>query len=179
MVKRWLGWDQLNTKTLEDGSSAEDINLQSKDVHLQYQNKEVLSDVKLVNDATLRSDGGIIPGTMACKVAEFTDNGTVTVLEPAKGEIWRVFQPLGRLTAGSISTTIAYELWLEDTTGSSTAASYRVFYMASTSSKPILLEDANYFLSDLTIGYGQKLNFEISAFSGTSLVAGVLAGRVR
>jgi hypothetical protein len=172
-------WEQLNTKTLEDGSDAAVINAQTKDIQLQESNKPELMDTIVVNQASMRSDGGIIPGTMSFKVLPFTDNGTQTVLEPARGEVWRIFQPLARVTAGTVSTTVDYELWLEDDTGAATATSYRMFYMGSTSSKPILLEDANYFLSELTIGYGQKLNFEIGSFSGTNIVAGVLAGRIR
>ena len=171
-------FSNLNPKTLGDVSATE-INRTTRDVHIERKNLDALNTTALVNKATFRADGGIIPGTMAFKVAAFDDNGTQTVLEPAVGEIWRVFQPLGRVTSGSTSTTVEYELWLEDDTGSATATDYRVFYFASTSSKPILLEDANYFLSSLTVGYGQKLNFEIGSFSATEIVAGVLAGRIR
>jgi len=171
-------WDNLNTTKIGDDPSSV-INTQTRNIHLERSNKATLADVNLINKATFRTDGGVIPGTMAFKVLPFTDNGTQTVLEPAEGEIWRVFQPLGRVTSGTVSTTIDYELWLEDATGAATATSYRLFYMGSTSSKPILLEDANYFLSDLTVGYGQKVNFEIGSFSGTQVVAGVLAGRIR
>ena len=86
-------YDQLNTKVISDAPATE-IQGQSDPVHLQKANKDVLSAIKLVNDATLRSDGGIIPGTIALKVADFTDNEDHTVITPAAGEVWRILMPL-------------------------------------------------------------------------------------
>tara|TARA_R100000808_G_C2150333_1_gene159063 strand:- start:2387 stop:2908 length:522 start_codon:yes stop_codon:yes gene_type:complete len=92
MVKRWLGWDQLNTKTLEDGSSAADITLQTKDVHLQESNKEVLKDVVLVNEATMRQDAAAIPGTLVIRQVISSDSGTKYPLDWIQsGEVWQVY----------------------------------------------------------------------------------------
>ena len=82
-------WDQLNTKTIADNAGTE-IQVQSNPVHLQEQNRQDLADIKLINDATLRSDNGLIPGTISLAVANFTDNGTETIVAPVKGEVWKI-----------------------------------------------------------------------------------------
>ena len=169
-------WEQLNTKKVGSGSDAASINSQSKDINLEEDNKPVLEDVKLVNDATLRSDGGIIPGTMAVKVGSFTDNGQITVIAPEAGEVWRVFLPIAKVTSGSVSTTPSYQLWIKDV---ATSVQYRVYYFASTSSSPILTEDAAWDGEQTTIGPGQELIAEVGSFSATNINFGVLAGRVR
>ena len=134
-------WTNLNTFKLGDVEAA-NIQRQTDPIHIEELNRSALEDTKLINDATMRSDGGIIPDTVAIKYHEFDDNGTVTVLEPAKGEIWKVLLPIARTISGSISTTPTYQLWLRQT---GTSATYRIFYFASTSSAPILTEDANYW----------------------------------
>lgn len=168
-------YDQLNTKVISDAPATE-IQGQSDPVHLQKANKDVLSAIKLVNDATLRSDGGIIPGTIALKVADFTDNEDHTVITPAAGEVWRILMPLAKTTSGSISTTPTYQLWIKDT---ATSVEYRVFYYSSSSSSPILNEDLAWDGEAYVIGEGQTLIASMGSFSATNIKFGVLAGRVR
>lgn len=168
-------WAQLNTKTVGD-NAASDIQLVSDPVHLQYSNRQSLGDIALVNAAGMRSDGGIIPDTVAFKVHSFSDNGTETIIEPKQGEIWQVLFPVARTTAGSISTTVDYELWLYDV---ATGTDFRIFYFGSTSSKPILNEDTSWDGEAFSLGYGTTLRAEIGTFSGTAISFGVLAGRVR
>lgn len=168
-------FEQLNTKTIAD-SPATTIQSQSNPVHLEKGNKEILSSIKLVNDATLRSDGGIIPGTIALKVANFTDNEDHTVVAPASGEIWRILMPVAKVTSGSVSTTPTYQIWIKDT---ATSVQYRVFYFASTSSSPILNEDLAWDGEAYVIGEGQTLIASMGSFSATNIAFGVLAGRVR
>jgi hypothetical protein len=167
-------WDQLNTKTIEDNAGTE-IQVQSNPVHLQEQNRHDLSDIKLINDASLRSDGGIIPGTVEAKVGTFTDNAQIEIVAPAKGEVWQILYPIAKVTAGGVSTTVGYELWLQD----KNSVQYRIYYYASTSSSPIPNEDASLWAAPLFLGEGQKLYAEISSFSATSINWGVQAGRVR
>ena len=168
-------WDQLNTFKISSNPGTQ-IQKQSDPIHLEENNQDLLKSVKLVNDATLRSDGGIIPGTMAVKVGSFTDNGQITVIAPGEGEVWRVFLPIAKVTSGSVSTTPSYQLWIKDV---ATSVQYRVYYFASTSSSPILTEDAAWDGEQTTIGPGQELIAEVGSFSATNINFGVLAGRVR
>ena len=168
-------WDQLNTFKISSNPGTQ-IQKQSDPIHLEEDNQDLLKSVKLVNDATLRSDGGIIPGTMAVKVGSFTDNGQITVIAPEAGEVWRVFLPIAKVTSGSVSTTPSYQLWIKDV---ATSVQYRVYYFASTSSSPILTEDAAWDGEQTTIGPGQELIAEVGSFSATNINFGVLAGRVR
>jgi hypothetical protein len=169
-------WEELNTKKISD-SPSETIQNQSDPVHIEASNVGVLSSIDLINKATMRADAGIIPDSIEFKVANFDDNQTQTVLEPKKGEIWIVFCPIAKVITGGTTGSVGYQLWIEDTV---TGYDYRVYYYASTSSSPIPVEDAGNYKSQLfQLGYGQRLNAEISDFSATKISWGVLAGRVR
>ena len=84
-------WDNLNTLKVGAGSNPEDINRQTKDVHLQKSNKAELEDIVLINDSTFRTDGGIIPDT---QVLTQSDEETVAayydVFSPLSGEVWAI-----------------------------------------------------------------------------------------
>lgn len=85
-------WDQLNTRTLFGSAkaSAEDINTQEKDIHLEEKNRSLLADVNLINQSLMR-DGLIIPGTGAIKLSpSVTDNAVTTWFQPNPGEVWVV-----------------------------------------------------------------------------------------
>ena len=167
-------WEELNTKQVGDAPS-EAIQSLSDPVHIEASNVGVLSSIDLINKATMRADGGIIPDTIECKVADYDDNASVSVLVPKKGEVWRVFCPIAKLTAGSTANT-TYQYFIKDT---ASGREYRVYYMANTSASPILTEDRS--LSEVwTIGYGQELVCELVTIgTGGKISAGVLAGRVR
>ena len=84
-------FEQLNTKTIAD-SPASTIQSQSNPVHLERSNKELLSSIKLVNDATLRSDGGPIPGTLVIRQIVSDADGTKFTLNWVNpGEVWKVY----------------------------------------------------------------------------------------
>ena len=105
-------FDQLNTKVISDAPATE-IQGQSNPVHLQKANKDVLSAIKLVNDATLRSDGGPIPGTtQVVSSGEQTSNQTkLVLLTPAKGEVWMVCA----LSSSKITiSTVNFQFMVED-----------------------------------------------------------------
>ena len=176
MVSDDYFYSQLNTKTIEDNDA---ISLQglSNPVHLEKENEQLLSSIKLVNDSILRSDGAIIPDTITFKTSIFTDNAQVRVLKPERGEVWKILLPVARTIAGSISTTPAYELWVRGSLESPNEL-FRIFYFASTSSAPILTEDSNYW-GMFQLGFGQELYAEIGSFSATSIEFGVVAGRIR
>ena len=144
---------------------------------LQQDNDGNFKDLKTVNDASFRSGNDLIPGTMTFAVETFVDNGQQTLITPKVGEIWRVIMPIAAVTAGSTSTTVGYEYFLKDT---STSVQYRVFFSGSTSSQPILNEDASFDGQPyLELGHGMELIGEISSFSATSINFGVYAGRVK
>lgn len=105
-------WNQLNTKTIADNPGTE-IQVQSNPVHLQEQNRQDLSDIKLINDATMR-DGSPIPGTATVVNVQYSDNAYVTIKTPAKGE---VFQILGMFLFTATGFTGANISILDNVTG--------------------------------------------------------------
>ena len=151
MVKRWLGWDQLNTKTLEDGSSAQDINLQSKGVHLQESNKEVLKDVVLVNAAAQR-DGRPIPNTQKIHTTTVTDTNRTLVFAPNEGEVWSIMN----ITASreNLSGSAGVTLYLNDPVNSV----LQTFFYGSSSSSDFMLDDDGTW-DDFVITYPMELQF--------------------
>jgi len=82
-------YSQLTTKTLST-VSATDINTQTGPIHLEKENEKILKSTVLVNDATFRTDGGIIPGTIEVVNVAYDDNQYYTVKEPNAGEVWMV-----------------------------------------------------------------------------------------
>lgn len=171
-------WDQLNTKTIADKAATE-IQAQSNPVHLQESNRSELSDIQLINNANLRSDGGIIPDTIQAFGSTFTDNGTAAILTPEKGEVWQIIAPVARVLSGSVTTTLNFELRLGVSELSLDSNLIRMTFYASTSSSPILTEDTSWDGDLWLIGHGQKLHAQLSQFSATEIFFGVLAGRVR
>jgi hypothetical protein len=151
MVKRWLGWDQLNTKTLEDGSSAQDINLQSKGVHLQESNKEVLKDVVLVNAAAQR-DGRPIPNTQQVSTTTVTDSNRTVGFAPNEGEVWSVMN----ITASrsNITSSSGVTLYINDTVNSV----LQTFFYGTSSSADFMLDDDGTW-DDFVISYPCRLEF--------------------
>ena len=84
-------YEQLNTLKVED-APATTIQLMSNPVHLQESNKAVLDAIIQVNKATLRSDGGPIPGTGQVKKVDIAADttGHTSVFQPEKGEVWLI-----------------------------------------------------------------------------------------
>ena len=104
----------LNTVKVEDSTTATDIQTLSNPVSLENDNKSVMKAIKLVNDATLRSDGGPIPGTVKIvSTGEQTSNQTqYPLLTPAKGEVWMV---CALSSTKQTVTTMNYQFGIEDT----------------------------------------------------------------
>lgn len=90
---------QLTTKTVKSASALE-IATQTEPIHLEKANLEALKTTILVNSATMRQDGGAIPGTQQVINQAFTDAGAtnLVVFTPTKGEVWTI-------SAGSYSST--------------------------------------------------------------------------
>jgi hypothetical protein len=133
-------YDQLNTKVISDAPATE-IQGQSDPVHLQKSNKEVLSAIKLVNDATLRSDGGPIPGT--AQVYQFTNSDEVrtSVFTPAKGEVWEI--EAMSVTLNGRSGAVVHNLFYQDVSTKSTNGNVIKWHVESLSSSDTVLDDAD------------------------------------
>ena len=122
-------WDQLNTQKLGDEPGTV-INTQTKNIHLEEKNREVLADVNLINEAAFRTDGGVIPGTGAMKSVDVTDNTRTTLFTPEPGEVW----VLNSITAEATNPggTITYKLYMYDGT---TLVTW--FYYQSSGTNPV------------------------------------------
>lgn len=151
-----MGWDQLQSKTLGAGSSGSDINAQSKDVHIQEVNRGVMEDVILVNQASMRQDGGPIPGTGVLTTVTVTDNTITNFLTPNPGEVWQV-ESIGSDATGR-SGSLTWQFYSRKTDGS---ASSKIYYYAASTDQPAFPGDADYrglsgFLCDenVTLAFG-------------------------
>lgn len=145
---------QLNTKVVSD-APATDIQAQSDPVHLQKSNKEVLSAIKLVNDATLRSDGGPIPGTQTVYAGPtVTDNTRTVAFTPNPGEVWQVMDITATRT--NITGSSGIYLYFNDL---ETSELILVFYGASTSTEFMLTDDATWDPMPVYISYPCQLQF--------------------
>ena len=132
-------WDQLNTKTIADNAGTE-IQVQSNPVHLQESNRQDLSDVKLINDATMRN-GLFIPNTGQLEeiVLSDGDSGVKTVLVSCeKGEVKQV-NLIGGLRAGG-SADVTYQMYLRQTG----KTDLNWFYFKSDDSGVLFTGDSNY-----------------------------------
>ena len=141
MPDHWGGWDQLNTLTLQDGSTAASIDTMTAPVHVQRENKETLSDIVLVNAASMR-DGAPIPGSGAVTGVRVTTETKTTILRPEKGEVLQVMGIDATRAGGSGAVT--YSLYL---TGESDSVFW--FYLSTTDSGVIFSGDSNYFAAPL------------------------------
>lgn len=160
-----------------NASFSKNIDLLRDGLVLQGTNDDNFHDLKTVNDASMRTGSDIIPGTLTFATGDFIDNGSDSVLIPKEGEVWRIIMPIAKVVSGSVSTTPTYQFFIKQT---STSTTYRIYYFSSTSSAPILTEDANYWGSGpIEIGHGSELVAQIGSFSGTLIRFGVYAGRVK
>lgn len=98
-------WDQLNTKTIADNAGTE-IQVQSNPVHLQESNRQELQDIKLINDATMRS-GAPIPATCEIVQIAYDDNAYFTIKTPSKGEVFQVMSMFVFTASGFTSGNIS------------------------------------------------------------------------
>jgi hypothetical protein len=144
-------------------------------VNSEYEDE--MRRINLVGQASnLQSQSGPLMGTVGFKTNDFSADAIADVLTPAEGEIWRIYYPLAKCTAGSISTTPTYQLWLKN---DSTGVAFRIYYYASSSSSPILNEDASWDGEQLVIGHGMTLQAQMGSFSSTNITFGVTAARIR
>ena len=102
---------ELNTKKVGDAPSS-DIDLISKDVHIQQSNQTELLELDLINRVTMR-DGGPIPGTFQVIQKDYSDATTETILTPGNGEVW-LYIGSSRASATIASGSITYRLLIKD-----------------------------------------------------------------
>lgn len=147
-------YSQLNTKTIAD-NDATSLQGLSDPVHLEKDNQQLLRSIKLVNEATLRSDGGPIPDTQQVFETVSVTDGTRTVgFSPNSGEIWSVMNIVAKFT--NITGTSGVYLYIEDTKNSV----LQQFFYGSTSSTSFMLDDDGTW-DDFRIGYPCRLQFMI------------------
>lgn len=170
-------FDQLNTKVISD-VSATDIQGQSNPVHLQKSNKEVLSAIKLVNDATLRSDGGPIPGTGV--IFSHTQTGTSREVwfTPGKGEVYRLIVA-GSTASSGPAGSVTYYLYIacKDQDGTD-----KIIYAGSESSGSTEVQLVDFFDSkgDWVVDENMTVQLGLSDMQGvTSFDVKMLAVRIR
>ena len=167
---------QLRSSQL--GSASVDNFDQVKDpVFINKEWEDEMRRINLVGQAgNLQSQSGPIMGTVGFYTNDFTADAIADVLTPGEGEIWRVYYPLAKCTAGSISTTPTYQLWLKN---NPTGVAFRIYYISSTSSSPILNEDASWDGEQLVVGHGMTVQAQIGSFSSTNITFGITAARIR
>ena len=93
-------YDQLNSFTLGNVPAA-NVNNQQEPVNIMKVNESRLDQLNRINKSLFR-DGNPMPNTM--KIVSVTLNETdtkVTLLQPAKGEVWKLLQASVVRTNGS------------------------------------------------------------------------------
>ena len=167
-------WNQLNTKTIADNPGTE-IQVQSNPVHLQEQNRLELSDIKLINDATMRS-GQFIPGTGNMDEITLTDSesGVKTVLVSCqKGEVKQV-NLIGGVRSGG-SADVTYQMYMRQE--GKTDLSW--FFYRSSDSGILFTGDANYPDYPVYVDENVSLVIEATGSDFTSVIWQAHTFRVR
>lgn len=96
-------WDNLNTTKLGDEPGTV-INTQTRGIHLEKKNKELLSDVNLINSATFR-DGSPMPETGVVTSQNQPNDTTDILIRPGVGEIWSIIGISATMTSPTGSNT--------------------------------------------------------------------------
>ena len=161
-------WDQLNTRTLfgSEKATAQQVNRQEKDIHLQENNRSLLADVNLINKALMR-DGGQIPGTGKVEIIQASTSGEKTPgFNPNPGEVWEVYG-FGIIDMAGRSGSVAHDVMLYDGTNYSWLAD------DSASSSSFLVttgEQARAYVDEnLTVVYTATGTFTTSNLSFTAI----------
>ena len=129
-------WDNLNTTKLGDEPGSV-INTQTRNIHLEKRNRELLEDVNLINQAVFRGDGGVIPGTGVIKSVDVTDNTRTTLFTPSAGETYVLHSISADVT--NVGGTCTYTFFMSDGT-----TLVRWFYYQSAGASPVVQSDADF-----------------------------------
>ena len=153
-------WDNLNTTEIgeEPGSV---IDVQTRRINLERNNKQLLSDVNLINQATFRTDGAPIPGTaQVVSSGSLAENVTKSVLlTPAKGEVWMV---CALSSTKNTVTTMNFQFGVEDTVN--TAIAYLCDFNITSGIGPI---NEGGFVTPIFLDENCKLIFNATKISGS------------
>ena len=157
-------WDNLNTLKVGAGSNPEDINRQTKDVHLQESNRSELQDIITINNATFRGDAGIIPDTQVLdQSGEESSDAYYEVFTASRGEVWAI-----QVLNWETKNASAISWYVNDGTNRC-----RISYMSTTG--PDLGDEMP---PNLYITYPMKLEVYLSGASGSNVWT-TLRARVR
>jgi len=149
-------WDNLNTTKLGD-DPGQLINTQTRNIHLEKKNKQLLSDVNLINDASFRTDSGAIPGTGTIKTATVTDNTKTDLIRPVAGELWVLNSISADVT--NVGGTCTYTFFMTDGTNS-----IRWFYYQSSGASPVFQADGDF--PDMPMYFDENIAMQFTV-SGT------------
>ena len=149
----------LNTVKIEDSTTATDIQTLSNPVSLENENRDLLKAIKLVNDATLRSDGGPIPASQVLEQTVLANNGSdasdrTVVFTPKKGEVWSL--DLASAIRNGGSGTVVHQIFLAE---KATGNLVRWYYFSTSDGDVIFTSDTNwpdmpfYFDENFTLQY--------------------------
>jgi hypothetical protein len=168
-------WDQLNTKKIGDAPGTE-IQKQTDPLHLEEANRQSLEDTVLINEATLRSDGGPIPGTQNLTQTIVAEEDTrTTVFTPSAGEVYSL-DLVGAERSGG-SGTVVHTLWLKDI---ASGVIVPWFYYSTSDSNPIFTGDSNW--PDMPFIMDENFTLEYRWTGGTGITnytCNVIAHRIR
>lgn len=158
-------WDQLNTKTLfgEGQSTATEIDRQTKDIHIQRKNRELLSDTVLINDALFRSDAGPIPGTSIIETTTVTDDTRTVLFTPEAGSVYRLNAVAGLATNPSSAD---YTMYVTNTPSKGSDA-LAFYYLSDDSSTVLFTGDANWqtYMFDENVRIEGTVGGSVDAFT--------------
>jgi hypothetical protein len=143
-------WDNLNATKLGD-EPGQVINTQTRNIHLEKRNKQLLSDVNLINQASFR-DGRPIPNSQQISTTTVTDSNRTVAFTPAEGEVWSVMNITASRT--DLTSSSGVTLYINDTVNS---VLQTFFYGASASSDFMLDDDGTW--DDFVISYPCRLEF--------------------
>ena len=169
-------WDQLNTRTLFGSAkaTAEEVNTQEKDIHLEVKNRALLADTVLINRSLMR-DGLHIPGTGEIATAEATESGVRTVIKaPLPGEVWRVISMTIESVDGG-SGSVTYDIYVYD----SVNGEIQAIAKRAVTSPPVIINDEVEYPAGLQLDENTELQFSATRTSLSSAVIQVLMYRVR
>jgi len=146
-------WDNLNATKIGDDPGTI-INTQTRNIHLERDNKALLSDVNLINQATFR-DGRPIPGTQQVHESpSVTDQTRTVAFTPEPGEVWSIMNITCKFT--NITSTSGVYLYINDLKNSVLQG----FFYGSSSSTDFFLDDDGTW-DDFTLSYPCQLQFQI------------------
>ena len=168
-------WDQLNTRTLFGSAkaTAEQVNTQEKDVHLEEKNRALLADVNLINKSLMR-DGRVIPESGVLTDVTLTDNGwanRVVMMSPAQGEVMR-YVAASALSNTTPSDSQSFYFFLIDRTIDNSGSSSGVYLdsISSGNSNLALATGDPLTNNGFEIAYPFQLIVYVGTMQGTSSI---------